>query len=319
MQFVGLQIGVAPKPDFRTVRVHVTDGARRSAVDSQQWDLLCILCRFWECSFHWSSVGLFIWHLIWLHWLSLIYFFGRFCSNKIVTAKFDAYSFIPKNLYQQFQQPATLYFLLIASIQLIPGLSPSTTWSTLLPLCLVLVLNGMKEGFDDWKRKLSDMQVCCFSTYSCLAHVSCMFCTKSPQTFQHIVWHGRVLYNWIKDCSCLLLCQPSSLFSSGTWPRTKCTKVTPSKGQWKFAMTDLTTDLCFAWWREQHLNWKLVFFFFFFFWQVNKRKVQILVGEDFLDGDWSTVIVGDILKVQIDEEFPADLVFLSSSDPQGKH
>jgi hypothetical protein len=44
-----------------------------------------------------------------------------------------------------------------------------------------------------------------------------------------------------------------------------------------------------------------------------------LVGEDFLDGDWSTVIVGDILKVQIDEEFPADLVFLSSSDPQGKH
>jgi magnesium-transporting ATPase (P-type) len=45
----------------------------------------------------------------------------------------------------------------------------------------------------------------------------------------------------------------------------------------------------------------------------------LLTGEDFLDGDWSTVIVGDILKVQIDEEFPADLVFLSSSDPQGKH
>ncbi len=66
-------------------------------------------------------------------------------------------------------------------------------------------------------------------------------------------------------CACLLLCQPSSLFSSGTWPRTKCTKVTTSKGQWKFAMTDLTTNLCFAWWREQHLNWKLVFFFFFFF------------------------------------------------------
>lgn len=83
-------------------------------------------------------------------------------------------------------------------------------------------------------------------------------------------------------------------------------------------MTVLTTNLCFARWREQHLNWKLVFYFFFF-WQVNKRKVQILVGEDFLDGDWSTVIVGDILKVQIDEEFPADLVFLSSSDPQGKH
>lgn len=52
--------------------------------------------------------------------------------------------------------------------------------------------------------------------------------------------------------------------------------------------------------------------------QVNKRQVEILKDDEFISDDWSTVVVGDVLKVNIDEAFPADLVFLSSSDPQGK-
>jgi phospholipid-transporting ATPase len=51
---------------------------------------------------------------------------------------------------------------------------------------------------------------------------------------------------------------------------------------------------------------------------VNKRQVEILKDDDFVNDAWSTVVVGDVLKVNTDEEFPADLVFLSSSDPQGK-
>lgn len=51
---------------------------------------------------------------------------------------------------------------------------------------------------------------------------------------------------------------------------------------------------------------------------MNKRQVEILKNDFFQSDDWSTVIVGDILKVNTDEEFPADLVFLSSSDPQGE-
>ncbi|KAG0624510.1 hypothetical protein M758_3G253200 [Ceratodon purpureus] len=51
--------------------------------------------------------------------------------------------------------------------------------------------------------------------------------------------------------------------------------------------------------------------------KVNKRQVEILKDDQFISDDWSTVIVGDVLKVNTNEEFPADLVFLSSSDPQG--
>jgi magnesium-transporting ATPase (P-type) len=43
------------------------------------------------------------------------------------------------------------------------------------------------------------------------------------------------------------------------------------------------------------------------------------MDDNFQSDNWSTVVVGDILKVNTNEEFPADLVFLSSSDPQGKN
>jgi len=42
-----------------------------------------------------------------------------------------------------------------------------------------------------------------------------------------------------------------------------------------------------------------------------------LKNDEFVSDEWSTIIVGDVLKINTDEEFPADLVFLSSSDPQG--
>ena len=51
---------------------------------------------------------------------------------------------------------------------------------------------------------------------------------------------------------------------------------------------------------------------------MNKRQVEILKDDAFISDNWSTVVVGDVLKVNTDEEFPADLVFLSSSDSQGK-
>ena len=54
-------------------------------------------------------------------------------------------------------------------------------------------------------------------------------------------------------------------------------------------------------------------------WQVNNRQVEILRDDNFQSDNWSTVVVGDILKVNTNEEFPADLVFLSSSDPQGEN
>lgn len=51
--------------------------------------------------------------------------------------------------------------------------------------------------------------------------------------------------------------------------------------------------------------------------QVNHREAYIFKGERFEIHAWESVIVGDILQVNMDEEFPADMVILCSSDSQG--
>jgi hypothetical protein len=43
--------------------------------------------------------------------------------------------------------------------QAIPGLSPVPWWGTLFPLAVVLLVNGIKEAFDDYWRHKSDEQV----------------------------------------------------------------------------------------------------------------------------------------------------------------
>lgn len=50
---------------------------------------------------------------------------------------------------------------------------------------------------------------------------------------------------------------------------------------------------------------------------MNHREAYIFKGERFEIHAWESVIVGDILQVNMDEEFPADMVILCSSDSQG--
>ena len=48
---------------------------------------------------------------------------------------------------------------------------------------------------------------------------------------------------------------------------------------------------------------------------LNARKAKVLVGDQFVDKAWRKIRVGDIVRLQSDDFFPADLVLLSSSEP----
>ena len=50
---------------------------------------------------------------------------------------------------------------------------------------------------------------------------------------------------------------------------------------------------------------------------LNHSKAQVLRGSSFVDLKWVNVAVGDIVRVESEEPFPADLVLLASSEPEG--
>jgi phospholipid-transporting ATPase len=50
---------------------------------------------------------------------------------------------------------------------------------------------------------------------------------------------------------------------------------------------------------------------------LNHSKARVLRGSEFRDTKWINVAVGDVVRVESEEPFPADLVLLASSEPEG--
>ena len=78
-------------------------------------------------------------------------------TNKISTSKYTKFNAIPKILFEQFSKMANIYFLIIAFLQMIKEISNADGKPViLLPLSVVVLVNGIKDFYEDWKRKLSD-------------------------------------------------------------------------------------------------------------------------------------------------------------------
>jgi phospholipid-translocating ATPase len=73
-------------------------------------------------------------------------------NNAIRSSRYTLISFFPHQLWFQFSKIANLYFLITGIIQLIPGLSTTGTYTTILPLVFFLIFTVAREGWDDWRR-----------------------------------------------------------------------------------------------------------------------------------------------------------------------
>ncbi|KAI7824825.1 hypothetical protein BC939DRAFT_396404 [Gamsiella multidivaricata] len=133
---------------------------------------------------------------------------SKYLHNRISTSKYNYLTFLPKFLYEQFSKYANVFFLFTACIQQIEGVSPTSRYTTAVPLVLVLFATAVKEVMEDYKRHASDSET-------------------------------------------------------------------------------------------------------------NARLSKVLQGNTFVSRAWHSIRVGDIIRVEGGEPFPADLVLLSSSEPEG--
>ena len=70
-------------------------------------------------------------------------------KNAVSTSKYNVITFLPKNLFEQFQRLANAYFLILLILQLIPQISSLNPITTILPLSCVLILKALKDLIDD--------------------------------------------------------------------------------------------------------------------------------------------------------------------------
>lgn len=82
-----------------------------------------------------------------------------YAKNSIKTSKYNICTFLPLNLFEQFQRIANAYFLFLLILQLIPAISSLSWFTTVVPLVLVLTVSAAKDAIDDVNRHQTDNQV----------------------------------------------------------------------------------------------------------------------------------------------------------------
>ncbi|TKS84252.1 Phospholipid-transporting ATPase ID [Collichthys lucidus] len=80
----------------------------------------------------------------------------RYANNAIKTSKYNILTFLPRNLFEQFQRLANAYFLFLMILQVIPQVSSLSWFTTAVPLMFVLSITAVKDANDDIKTEKVD-------------------------------------------------------------------------------------------------------------------------------------------------------------------
>lgn len=82
----------------------------------------------------------------------------HYVSNTIRSSKYNAWNFLPRQLFAQFSKLANFYFLCVSILQMIPGLSTTGQYTTIVPLLFFVSLSMAKEGLEDFRRYKLDKE-----------------------------------------------------------------------------------------------------------------------------------------------------------------
>ncbi|KAJ5213801.1 hypothetical protein N7449_000970 [Penicillium cf. viridicatum] len=79
--------------------------------------------------------------------------------NKIRTAKYTALTFVPYNIWLQFHNIANIYFLFVIILNFFPIFGANNPGLNAVPLIVIIVVTAIKDAIEDWGRTVSDNQV----------------------------------------------------------------------------------------------------------------------------------------------------------------
>lgn len=82
-----------------------------------------------------------------------------YATNQVISAKYTVYNFVFKNLLEQFRRVANIFFLVLVILQFFPQFTTISPGVAMLPLLIVLFITMVKDGYEDVKRHQSDHAV----------------------------------------------------------------------------------------------------------------------------------------------------------------
>lgn len=144
----------------------------------------------------------------------------RFPNNKVTTARYNVFTFLPLNLMVQLSKLTNLYFLVLSLMELYPPISDSGGRPIILiPLSFIIAVSLIKDLFEDFARKASDraennsnVLVSTTKPPQAGAQTSSRASGKGLSSFQEIEWKNirvgnivKVMENQYFPCDVLLV------------------------------------------------------------------------------------------------------------------
>ncbi|KAF3768776.1 hypothetical protein M406DRAFT_62832 [Cryphonectria parasitica EP155] len=83
----------------------------------------------------------------------------QFTRNKIRTAKYTPLSFIPKNLWFQFQNVANVFFLFLVIIVFFPIFGGTNPGLSAVPLICIVIITAIRDAIEDYRRTVLDIEL----------------------------------------------------------------------------------------------------------------------------------------------------------------
>ncbi|OJA07656.1 hypothetical protein AZE42_09081 [Rhizopogon vesiculosus] len=84
---------------------------------------------------------------------------ARYARNKVRTSRYTLLTFLPKNLFEQFHRIANIYFLALVVFQVFSIFGAASPQTAALPLLFILVVTAVKDAVEDYRRAQLDEEV----------------------------------------------------------------------------------------------------------------------------------------------------------------
>ncbi|KAL4912226.1 hypothetical protein BDW62DRAFT_195155 [Aspergillus aurantiobrunneus] len=84
---------------------------------------------------------------------------ANYPRNKVRTAKYTPITFVPKNLWFQFQNIANVYFLFIIILGFFSIFGVDNPGLNTVPLIVIIVVTAIKDAIEDWRRTVLDTEL----------------------------------------------------------------------------------------------------------------------------------------------------------------
>uniref|UniRef100_A0A673YT87 Phospholipid-transporting ATPase n=1 Tax=Salmo trutta TaxID=8032 RepID=A0A673YT87_SALTR len=115
-----------------------------------------------------------------------------FPGNSIKTTKYSFWFFIPMNLWEQFHRFANVYFVGLALLNFVPAVEAFQPEVALIPICVILTLTALKDGWEDYRRYRSDRRI---------NHTPCLIYSRKEGDFVERRWKDVRVGDFVKVVS----------------------------------------------------------------------------------------------------------------------